>query len=46
MLMKKNILLSYLGKIEFNRNFTLDAYIQLEEKINKLRAKIEAHLKQ
>lgn len=42
---EKNILLSYLGKIEFNRNFTLKAYIQLENKIIKLREKIEKHLK-
>lgn len=43
---EKNILLSYLGKIEFNRNFTLKAYVQLEEKIINLKEKIKKHLRQ
>ena len=43
---EKNILLSYLEKIEFNRNFILKSYAQLEKKIIKLSTKIEKYLKQ
>jgi len=43
---EKNILLSYLWKIQENRNFILQYYSQMEEKIMKLSAKIEKYLKQ
>ena len=43
---EKNILLSYLWKIQTNRNFVLREYDKTEEKIIKLRAKIERYLDQ
>lgn len=42
---EKNILLSYLWKIQANRNFVLREYDKTEEKIIKLRTKIERYLK-
>jgi len=43
---EKNILLSYLWKIQTNRHFILQSYVPVEEKIIELRAKIEKYLKQ
>lgn len=42
---EKNILLSYLDKIELNRNFTFKAYTELEKKIIQLQTKIKKYLK-
>ncbi|MFT5166045.1 MAG: hypothetical protein ACI8P3_001276 [Saprospiraceae bacterium] len=42
---EKNILLSYLWKIQVNRNFILRFYSQSEEKLIQLRKKIEKNLK-
>lgn len=41
-----NLLLSYLMKIEINRNMIIDTYQEVEEKVKELRSKIEAELKQ
>lgn len=42
---EKNILLSYLWKMKFNRNFVLEFYDQVEESILKLKEEIEEELK-
>ena len=42
---ERNILLSYLWKIQVNRKFILQLYSQVEEEINKLRDEIEKELK-
>lgn len=42
----KNLLLSYLIKIEFNRKYVLHFYNQLEEKVKKLKARIAKELKE
>ena len=38
---ERNILLSYLWKIQINRQFLLQFYSQIEEKVIQLRKKIE-----
>lgn len=43
---ERNILLSYLGKIEGNRRFILTFYAEVQQKIADLNRKIEAELKQ
>ncbi len=42
---ERNILLSYLWKIQVNRKFILQYYSQVDEKINTLREEIEKELK-
>lgn len=42
----KNTFLSYLWKIEINRNFILSYYIEVEKKTNKLKSNIDKELKQ
>ena len=42
---EKNLLLSYLWKIQVNRAFILRLYPQIEEKIIKLREEIQKELK-
>lgn len=41
---EKNILLSYLWKIQMNRRFILSFYAQTEEKLIQLREKIERNI--
>jgi len=41
---QKNILLSYLWKIQVNRNFILSYYDEVEKKINELKAQIDREL--